>query len=103
MFATLFSSVYLIENVNFDSKLFDIPKFDLTNKVYFSMDDVLEGLSALKDDCRSVGPNGLWWIFILNKIDYQIFSLHLFRQSLDDGILSYQYLNFKALLHPFLR
>jgi len=48
MFASMFSSVYSTENINIDNYLPNIPNFDLSNYAYFSLDDVLNGLSALK-------------------------------------------------------
>jgi len=58
MFGTLFSSVYSTDNVHFDSKLCDIPTFDLPNNVCFSIEDVFKGLSLLKGNW-SVGPDGI--------------------------------------------
>ncbi|KAL5244024.1 hypothetical protein ACI65C_011434 [Semiaphis heraclei] len=46
--ADMFSSVYTTNNINTTNNLPNISKFDLPNNVYFSLDDVFNGLSALK-------------------------------------------------------
>lgn len=48
-FANMFSSVYTTNNIRTTNDLPNISKFDLPNNVFFSLDDVFNGLSALKE------------------------------------------------------
>lgn len=73
MFATFFFSIYLIENFNFESKLLDIPEFALPNNVYFSIDNVLKGLSVLKSNWSIVHDDYLVIIYIkYNRSSYSL-------------------------------
>jgi len=85
MFPDMFSSVYSTNNININNDLPIISKFDLPNNVQFSLDDVFNGLSALKGSW-SIGPDGICGEFlyqIWSIIAYPLFSL--FRRSLDQG------------------
>jgi hypothetical protein len=85
MFAEMFSSAYSTGNTNIDNNLPNIPNFDLPSNVYFSLDDVFNGLSALKGNW-SVGPDGISGEFLFqikSIISYPLFTL--FRRSLDEG------------------
>jgi len=60
MFATIFSSVYSTEYIYIyiDNSLSNIPNFDLPSNVYFSLDNILNGLSTLKGN-RLVVSGGI--------------------------------------------
>lgn len=85
MFATMFSSVYSAKNINTDYDLRNTPNYDLPVNAYFLLDDVFDGLSALKGNW-SVGHDGISGKFLFKVksiISYPLFSL--FRWSLDEG------------------
>jgi len=78
--------VYTTNNINTTNDLINISKFDLPNKVYFTMDDVFNSMSALKGN-RTVGPDGICGEFlyqIRSIIAFPLFSI--FRRLLDEGI-----------------
>jgi len=78
--------VYTTNNINTKNDLSNISKFDLPNNVYFSLDDVFNGLAALKGNW-SVGPDGICGEFLYQIRSIITFPLvSLFRRSLDEGI-----------------
>lgn len=50
MFAKMFSSAYSVQIIDTDYNLPNIFNFDLLSKALFSLDDVYNGLSALKNN-----------------------------------------------------
>lgn len=69
MFASYFKSVYSCEVINDDISDLMVPFFDLPNNIYFTVDDVFQGLSTLRG-IKTVGPDGLSGTFI-----YQLRSI----------------------------
>jgi hypothetical protein len=61
--ADLFSSVYTTNNIDTTNDLPNISKFDLPNNVYFFLDNIFNGLLALKGNW-SVGPDEICGNFI---------------------------------------
>jgi len=63
-----------------------IQSFDLPNNVYFSVDDVFQGLSTLCG-VKTVGPDGLSCDFLYQLCSITAYPLFLlFRCSLDEVI-----------------
>eukprot|EP00102_Acyrthosiphon_pisum_P026679 XP_016663889.1 PREDICTED: RNA-directed DNA polymerase from mobile element jockey-like [Acyrthosiphon pisum] len=85
LFSSFFNSVYTPKRSNCDLSNINILEYDLPSNSFFSVDDVFDGLTSLRNN-KSIWPDGLSGVFLFNVRHSITFPLWLlFRRSLDDG------------------